>query len=259
MAELDELLTAALDLADAGGAVAREAWRGDLAVRYKPDGSSLTQADLDIEALWRDRISARYPTHAILGEEYGDQGGDSAYTWVLDPIDGTRQFGTGLLDFASLIALCRDGEPVIGVIDLPMIGLRFSAALGMGTWFDGRQVRAAPCTDLNTARIGLANHDSFPGASGAVYDALRGQGRLRAFDGGSPAYGSLARGLLDVCVNGLDLEAFDICALCPVVTEAGGIITDWQGGALTLDSAGGIVASANAALHDQVLEAINAA
>jgi histidinol phosphatase-like enzyme (inositol monophosphatase family) len=256
LSEIDGFIAAALHLADAAADLSVEAWGGDLSVSYKPDGSSLTSADLSIEALWREEIRRSYPTHGILGEEYGSDAGDSAFTWVLDPIDGTRQFGTGLLNYASLISLCRDGVPVLGIIDLPIARVRYFAAQGRGTNFFKRTVQTSGQDDLAKAVISLANPESFQGESVAAYNNLRASGRVRVFDGGAPAYGSLSRGLIDVCLNGDDLDAYDICALCPVVQEAGGTITDWNGKPLSLMSKGAIVASASPKLHDAVLEKI---
>ncbi len=256
MADLDRFLTLALHLGNLASDLAHTAWHGGLAVSYKADGSSLTQADLHIEASWREEIRRHFPSHGILGEEFGRESGDSAYTWVLDPIDGTRQFGAGLLNFASLISLCRDGIPVLGVIDLPIPGARYVAAKGQGTRFAGGIVRCADRREIADAVISLANPDSFLGDSRAGYLRLRDAGRVRVFDGGSPAYGALARGLVDICVNGDDLDSYDICALCPVVEEAGGTITDWQGRALTISSQGAIIAGATAALHAQALDLI---
>lgn len=112
MSDLDCLMITALSLADLAAEISADAWRADLSISYKTDGSSLTQADLLIEARWREEIKRQFPSHGILGEEYGSETGSSAFTWVLDPIDGTRQFGTGLLNYASLISLCRDMLPV---------------------------------------------------------------------------------------------------------------------------------------------------
>ena len=253
MSEMSELMAAAVALAEHSSATARALWQGEIDVTYKSDGSSLTEADLNVEALWRDRIRSHFPSHGILGEEYGQDSGTSAYTWVLDPIDGTRQFGAGLLNFSSLISVCRDGVPVVGVIDLPHIGSRWVAALGHGTRVDPRPVQTSGCSDIDTAVVSLANPDSFGETTSAGYARLRNAGRLRVFDAGSPAYGALARGLIDVCLNGDDLNAHDICALCPVVTEAGGVITDWSGGPLSLSSSGAIVATASPDLHAHVL------
>lgn len=257
MTELDRLMATALNLADAAGELSAQAWRGDLAVSYKADGSSLTETDLSIEALWRERIRQQYPSHGILGEEYGSETGRSAFTWVLDPIDGTRQFGAGLLNFASLISVCRDGLPVLGIIDLPMPDARYVAAEGKGTTFRGRLVRSSGQQELAEAVISLANPDSFKGQSAAGYSHLRSSGRVRVFDGGAAAYGALSRGLIDICLNGDDLDAYDICALCPVVQEAGGTISDWRGRPLSVASSGAIVACASPSLHAAVLDKLS--
>lgn len=258
MAELDEMMGLALELAEGAKARALEVWMGAVDVRYKADGSSQTEADLSIEALWREEIAVRFPSHGILGEEYGVEAGQSAYTWVLDPIDGTRQFGAGLLNFTSLISVCRDGAPVLGVIDLPAAGACFAAAEGCGVEFAGARVRSSGRHDLAEAVVSVGNPESFGTRSRPGYEALRAAGRVRVYDGSSTAYGALARGLIDVCINGDDLEAFDICALVPVVQEAGGAISDWRGEALTLASEGAIAASASPELHAQVLERLAA-
>nr|WP_233253441.1 inositol monophosphatase family protein [Paracoccus binzhouensis] len=255
MNEIDRILAAARALAEAAADISARAWRGALAVGYKPDGSSLTEADLSIEAMWRESIRRQFPSHGILGEEYGVDPGSSAWTWVLDPIDGTRQFAAGLLNFASLIGVCRDGVPVLGFIDLPAPGARYVAAEGRGTRFGTRLVRSSGRRALDEAVVSLANPDSFTAPdSAAGYRRLRTAGRARVFDGGAAAYGALARGLVDLCLNGDDLDACDICALCPVVQEAGGVISDWQGRPLTLRSSGAILASASPELHAAALD-----
>ena len=256
MPEFDEILSAALSMVASTSLPARDAWLSDLDVSYKLDGSSLTSADLSIETSWRESIRKQFPAHAILGEEFGPDEGRGAYTWVLDPIDGTRQFGTGLLNFSSLVSVCRDGVPVIGIIDLPLSGVRYLAAEDRGTFFNQRSVRSSATSELSSARISLANPESFQGTWARGYRALARAGRLRTYDGGSPAYGALSRGLIDICLNGSDLDAYDICALCPIVSEAGGMITDWLGKPLDLTSKGAIVASATEALHEATLEVL---
>ncbi|TYC65083.1 phosphatase [Stappia sp. BW2] len=257
MSELDCLVKAALNLADATANLSVEAWSSEFAVSYKPDGSSLTPADLSIEVRWREEIRRQFPTHGILGEEYGSDAGSSAFTWVLDPIDGTRQFGAGLLNYASLISLCRDGLPILGIIDLPIPKARYIAARGQGAVFAGRPIRSSGQVDLAKSVISLANPDSFREKSATGFQSLRSMGRVRVFDGGAPAYGALSRGLIDICLNGDDLDAYDICALCPVVQEAGGTITDWMGHPLSLASSGAIVASASRELHAVVLDKLS--
>lgn len=168
---------------------------------------------------------------------------------MIDPIDGTRQFAAGLGNWAVLVALCRDGVPVLGVIDLPLAGARHWAVTEGGSWFaaggPARRVACRGTADLARAVVALANPDSLTPPARA---ALTGLGALRVHDGGSPAYGALARGRVDLVVNGGDLDAFDICALVPVVAEAGGRISGWDGAALGLDSRGAILAAATPSL-----------
>lgn len=253
MSDVEHFLLTATELASIAAQIAIEQWRGAFTVEYKPDGSSLTATDLNIEERWRDILKSRHPSHGILGEEYGRETGTSAYTWVLDPIDGTRAYGAGLLGYSSLISLCRDGVPIIGLMVLPQPNLIVLSAEGRGTTFAGKRVRSSGKSELQQATVSLANPESFRGRSQRLYEALRTVGNVRVYDGGSPAYGALSRGLIDVCLNGDDLDAFDICALCPIVTEAGGAISDLDGQPLTLDSSGAILASASPELHQKVL------
>ena len=198
-------------------------------------------------------IREAFPTHGILGEEYGLEGAEREYTWVLDPIDGTRQFGFGLTNFSTLIALCHHGRPALGLMDLPLSDARFLGRAEAETTLNGRMLRVSGQTELSVAHAALANHDSFTGGSLAGYEALRAVVRASAFDGGSPAYGGLAAGKIDLCLNGPDLKPHDICALVPIVTGAGGVITDWHGGTLGMSSSGSILAAASEELHEDAL------
>ncbi|MBT8154254.1 histidinol phosphate phosphatase [Epibacterium ulvae] len=251
---LTQALACAHHMADLARPVARATWLQPKDVSFKDDGSFLTRADLAIERSWRDHLRTAFPTHAIQGEEYGSDAGQAGYTWVLDPIDGTRQYGMGLGNFSTLIALCdAAGYPLMGMIDLPLMDARYFAVRGQGAWLNNRRITVSTTTDLGTALTMLANQNSFAGAEAGAYERLRGAVGGTAFDAGSPAYGALAAGKVDLCLNGGDLNAHDICALVPVIEEAGGIITNWQGGALGLASSGAIVAAATADLHQAAL------
>lgn len=256
MTDLTDALRFAETLAEQATALAQTTWIAPAEMTLKPDGSALTPADLAVEDLWRTAIRARYPDHGILGEERGTTGAGRPWTWVLDPIDGTRPFAAGLLKHASLIALCHNAAPVLGVIALPLPGARFTAITGGGTQFAGRPVRCTPGATLDTARMSLANPDSFGPRTAPAIARLRQRGSLRSYDDGSPAYGALARGRLDLVVNGDDLDSFDICALAPIVTEAGGCLTDWHGAPVSLHSQGPIVATSGPALHTETLAAL---
>lgn len=242
------------DLADAAGDILRTAWFSEGAVSYKADRSALTEADTDVENRLRNLIAHRHPDHGILGEEFGAEDLDKEFVWVLDPIDGTRQFGARLLNFGVLIALCHHGKPVIGVIDQPIGHIRYCGIKGGGATLSGRCITSRKDADLDHAVLSLANPNSFCGESRRGFDALNSTGAMTGFDGGCLAYGALARGMVDVCLNGPDLDLFDICALVPIVEEAGGCITDWSGAPLSLSSRGAIVASGSIQLHETVLD-----
>lgn len=250
---LNKALPLAHHLADLARPVARDVWLAPRALDLKDDGSHVTRADLEIETRWRQEIQHRFPDHGIWGEEHGTQALGSTYVWVLDPIDGTRQFGLGLTDFSSMISLCRDGKPVLGIVDLPLCGLRYTALAGQGAYLEDRKLSTSAQRVLTGMYAGLANQDSFPEAHTRAYEIFRKQAHSSVFDGGSPAYGALAAGKLDLCINGTDLETFDICALVVLVTEAGGCISGWDGSALRLGCSGAIVATSNAELHEQAL------
>lgn len=255
--DLSAALKAAHHMADFARPIAREYWLAPKEVEFKADHSFLTPADLAIERGWRNSLQQCFPDHAILGEEFGHSAGDARYTWVLDPIDGTRQYGMGLGNFSTLIALCDDsGQPLLGMMDLPLMDARFYGVRGQGAWLNTRRLQVSDQSDLSSALVMLANQNSFEGPEAAAYERLRRRADGAAFDAGSPAYGALAAGKVDLCLNGGDLNAHDICALVAIVTEAGGCITDWAGGSLGLHSSGAIVASATPALHAAALDVL---
>ncbi len=219
----------------------------------KDDGSPVTAVDRAVERAMRDMIAREAPGHGVLGEEFSGEDHSAEWTWVLDPIDGTRQFAAGLLNFAVLVALCHQDHPVVGIIAHPFAGRTWMGIDGQGTTLNGR-----PVATLREARLGdvvacLANPESFPGEWGRGYEAIGNASRWNVHDGGCIGYGALSEGRIGLCLNGPNLDPFDIAALVPVVEGAGGVITGWRGEQLTLASHGAIVASANRALHDEAL------
>lgn len=255
--DLDHLVGVALELADLARQTILDSGRIGMAHEIKADGSPVTALDQAVERALRGRIEQRVPDHGVLGEEFGTVGLDREYLWVLDPIDGTKQFAAGLADFGTLIALCRNGEPVIGIIDLPHLDRRCLGVAGRLTTVNGGAVACQPKAKVSDCVMSSSGPDAFKsGETTAGFDRLRKATAWNVYGGGCAGYVSLACGLVDICLDG-NLDAFDFCALVPVIEGAGGVITDWQGKPLGLDSGPLIVAASDAALHRDVLACLD--
>ena len=226
-------------------------------VEIKADGTPVTTVDRAVEAALRRVIKQQQPGHGIIGEEFGAEGADRDWVWVLDPVDGTRQFAAGLPNFGTLIALCHEGRPVIGVIAHLFYESVCLGVVGRGTLFNRRPVHCTGPNRLSEVITCISDPDSFDARTAPGMQAIRTRTRWNVFDGGCLGYASLVRGRLGLCLNGPNLECFDIAALVPVVEAAGGRITDWQGNPLTIASESEIVASAGTKLHDGVLEVLS--
>jgi histidinol-phosphatase len=219
------------------------------------DYDPVTEADRAAEAVIRNGIVRRYPSHRIRGEEGGTSGGDSALTWVIDPIDGTRSFILGQLHWGTLIALSDGSAPVLGMMHQPFVGETFSAIRGRGSqWQRGserRSLRARRCTRLGEAMLACTTPEMFAtDHERAAFERVRLRVRLTRFGSDCYGYCLLAMGLIDVVVES-DLQAYDIQALIPIVEGAGGVITRWDGRAC--NEGGEVVACGDRALHEQVL------
>ena len=227
-------------------------------VEIKADGTPVTTLDRAVEAALR-RVIAQQPGHGIIGEEFGAEGAEREWVWVLDPVDGTRQFAAGLPNFGTLIALCHEGRPVIGVIAHFFYESTCIGVAGRGMIFNGRPVRCAGPDRLTEVVACISDPDCFDARTTPGMQAIRARTRWNVFDGGGLGYAALARGLLGLCLNGPNLEPFDIAALVPVVEAAGGRITDWQGNPLTIASEGEIIGTSSPRLHESALDALSGA
>jgi inositol-phosphate phosphatase/L-galactose 1-phosphate phosphatase/histidinol-phosphatase len=235
-------------LADAARAVIRGYFRQNIAVDNKSDRSPVTIADREAEAAMRHLIEARFPAHGILGEEHGSLRAEAEYLWVLDPIDGTKSFISGIPLFGTLIALLHRGRPVLGVIDQPILGERWLGAAGRATTLNDAPVKTRLCPSLAAASLFSTAPDSmFRDADAAGFARLRQAVKLARTGADCYAYAQLASGFIDLVVEG-QLKPYDYCALVPVIEGAGGTITDWQGRPLGLASDGRVVASGDPAL-----------
>ena len=248
-------LALAEELADAARGIARRYFRTPLAVERKSDGSPVTVADREIETEMRRMIRAAFPGHAIRGEEFASEG-SGEFTWVLDPIDGTKSFVTGYPLFGSLIALVQGGRARLGVIEAPALEERWVGCEGRATLFNGRQVRTRDCRETEQAVVYTTTVETFDPGERRRFEALSARAALRRFGGDCYLYGMLAGGYCDLVIE-VQLKPHDFMAAIPIVEGAGGRISDWHGAPLGIASDGRVVAAATEALWRQALRELS--
>lgn len=258
--DTEQALAFAHHLADRARAIALHHFRTPLDIMRKGDESPVTVADYEIERMLRQVIQERYPHHGIIGEEYGRTPGES--TWVLDPIDGTASFIAGNPLFGTLIGLLNSDEPIIGLIDIPALGERWTGD-GKRTLFyagNGRHmatVRAAvsSCESLDRARLYSTPLNVLPADGRDAIDALNERVVVWRPSCDCYAYGLLASGHCDLVLED-DLEPHDYLPIVPVVLGAGGWMTDWKGNPLGSHSGGRVIAAATRPLLDAAIDAL---
>lgn len=262
-ADIDELSNFALTLADAAAEVTLPHFRSGLAVDNKHGDyvfDPVTAADRDAEQAIRTLIGKHYPSHGIFGEEHGREAGTSPLHWVIDPIDGTRSFISGVPLWGTLIALNDGTRPVIGVMDQPYIGERFVGRPGSSELVGPRgtvRLKTSTCTKLEEALLGNTDPGMFKiDAERAAFREISAQVRLRRFGGDCYFYALLAAGTLDLVIES-SLQPYDIQALIPIIENAGGIVTSWTGGDPQMG--GNVIAAATPELHAAALERLSKA
>ena len=246
-------------LADVARGMAAKHFRQEFTVRRKADGTVVTNADEAAERAIRSGIEARYPAHGIIGEEYGVRPSSGPFTWVIDPIDGTKAFIAGRPTFGILIALCRDGVPVVGVMDQPFTGERWVGVDGVGTTYNGRPIRVRPIDRIEEAILGCGNPMRTRDRLGRFYDDLDRRALVSLYGGDCYLYGLMACGHVHTIVD-TGLGPVDFCALVPIVRNAGGVVTAADGVALTATSKeGGVLACASVGLHAELVKSASTA
>ncbi|PZP85392.1 MAG: histidinol phosphate phosphatase [Azospirillum brasilense] len=217
-------------LADAAAEAIRPFFGAHGAVETKGDASPVTQADKAAEAAMRTLIEAHHPEHGIYGEEYGQTGLSARYIWVIDPIDGTRNFIAGGTQWGTLIALCDGGVPVLGILNQPITGERWVGVAGQPSTLNGAAIRTRPCPALAQA---VASSTFCTPPDDARFDAVASQCADFIRGGDCYAFGLLARGDRDIVAD-TGLKPYDILALVPIIEGAGGRIRTWAGHSVTL-------------------------
>ena len=253
----DELAAFGERLTDASRAVIGRYFRQSLDIDAKGDETPVTVADRETEQALRQLIEAEYPEHGIFGEEFADTRPDSRFSWIIDPIDGTRAFITGTPTFGTLISLVDEGVPVFGIIDQPALDERWMG--GGGTVrVNGKACEVSGRTQLDGCRLVVTSPDMFVDGQVDAFRRLLTHTSFYRYGGDCYNYALLASGHVDLVVES-DLQPYDFCALAPVVESAGGVISDWQGQPITRHSPGHVIAAASPELHRQALAELQTA
>jgi histidinol-phosphatase len=243
-------LAFALELADLADAITRERFLADdLVVETKPDLTPVTEADRAVEQVLRKRIGEERPGHGVVGEEFG-AGRSGTARWILDPIDGTKNYLRGVPVWATLIALERDGRVEVGVASAPALHRRWWAARGEGAFVNGRRIGVSRVAELPDAVLSYASLGSWEehGLGQQFHTLARSCWRTRAF-GDFWSHMLVAEGAADLAVEP-EVQLWDLAAPQIIVEEAGGRFTDLGG---TPTPSGGSAVSTNGRLHDRVL------
>jgi histidinol phosphatase-like enzyme (inositol monophosphatase family) len=247
-------------LATAAGETILPFFRTSLSIEDKSsshDFDPVTEADRAAEAVMRRLIKANFPQHGIVGEEFGSEREDAEYVWVLDPIDGTKSFIGGFPIWGTLIALLHKGTPVFGMMHQPFIDERFSGDRG-SAHYQGpsgeRKLAVRRCASLSEATAYTTSPLLMNATDRAAFARIEHAVRLTRYGGDCYSYCMLAAGHLDLVVE-TELKPYDIAALIPIITGAGGIVTTWDG--KPAQSGGRIIAAGDARVHEAARKLLN--
>ena len=250
---MESLIPFTKTLADASATVIKRYFRTRIAVESKADATPVTVADREAEEVLRELIMKEFPDHGIIGEEWGEHRPDAEYVWVLDPIDGTKNFVSGSFLFGTLIALLRHGRPILGVIHHPLLD-QFLVGTEGQAWLNGEAVSVRACDKIEDATLLTSSHWNVHRLrDGTAFDALTRRARLYRTWGDCHGYYLIATGYADVMVDAA-VAVWDAMALIPIIEGAGGKITDYEGGDPV--KCNGLIVTGGA-VHDEVVGLLN--
>lgn len=240
-------------LADESGKIIRQFFRTEISIDTKSDSSPVTIADKMAEEKMRELIMREFPEHGILGEEFGTHNPGAEYQWILDPIDGTKSFICGALSFGTLIALMKNGQPLLGAINQPVLN-EFLIGDNSTAELNGKQVRVRECGSLSNAVLLTTDHLNIAKYQDIKkFDELTYKVRLYRNWGDCYGYYLLATGFADIMMDPV-MSPWDSMALVPVIRGAGGIITDYQGNDPVT---GNSIIAASKSVHGEVIRMLN--
>lgn len=248
-----EFLRIALQAVDDAEVVIRKYYGTGVEVDSKPDQSPVTIADIEAEYKIKQCIQAAFPTHGIWGEETGRENTDADYIWLIDPIDGTKSFVRHYPFFSTQIALLHKNELILGVSNAPVFGERAYALKGQGAFLNGQAVHVSTLRSLGDATLSLGNIATLAATPrwSRLGGLVREVNRIRGY-GDFYHYHLLAAGKIDIVLES-DVNILDIAALALIIREAGGIVTDLDGNAVTATTCN-VLAANHPDMHHAVLQ-----
>jgi histidinol-phosphatase len=250
---LENYLNVAMEAAHTGGQRTLAYYNAGVTVETKSDDTPVTIADRESEAAIRAVIRKNFPTHSILGEEEGQSDGDPDYRWIIDPLDGTKSFVRGVPLYGSLVGLEIGGVVQVGAVYMPVLNEMLSAATGLGCKWNGRATRVSQVARLEDATLLTTSSESVRGRGG-MWDALASRTKLTRGWGDCYGYALVATGRAEIMLDA-GMNPWDCAPMLPILSEAGGRFTDWNGVA-TIHGKDGF--GTNGLLHESVLEILRA-
>lgn len=253
MTELEPLKDFTKILSEESGKIIKNYFRTDISIESKKDESPVTIADKSAEEKMREMIMKEFPDHGIIGEEFGKHNPDAEYQWILDPIDGTKSFITGALSFGTLIALTKNGQPVLGVINHPVLN-EFLIGDNETAELNGQKIKVREIEKIEDATLLATDHlmiGDYHDRSG--FDELTKKVRLYRNWGDCYGYYLVATGFADIMIDPV-MNIWDLMALIPVIRGAGGVITDYHGNDPVKGESS---VAASKGLHSEVIKILN--
>jgi myo-inositol-1(or 4)-monophosphatase len=240
-------------LANISANIIKPYFRKGMNIEHKEDNSPVTIADKTAEEAMRKAIMEEYPEHGIIGEEFGSYKEDAEYKWVLDPIDGTKSFICGVLSFGTLIALLKNDNPILGVINQPILN-EFLIGDNKTAFINNKPSSVRDCEDISDAVLLTTDHTNIEKYHNhKKFEKLIREVRLYRSWGDCYGYYLLATGFADVMIDPI-MSFWDTMALIPIIKGAGGIITDYKGGDPVKGSS---IIAASPGVHSQIIKCLN--
>ena len=243
-------------LAEASGKIVRRHFRSLSGVGEKQDSTPVTIADKEAEIVMREMIQVEYPDHGIVGEEGSNTLQNNEFVWVLDPIDGTKNYASGSYQFGTLISLLKEGTCILGIIDQPVLKERWLGVRGEPTTFNGDPVQVRTCDELTQAWMYSSSPDMFRLDNKKKFARLASLVKYSLFGTDCIGYGLVASGFTDIICEA-QMRLWDYTAHIPIIEGAGGVISDWMGNPLTPNSRGTVLACGDMRVHEAALEALS--